>query len=351
MRPDATGAAADAARVSGPEGETAVLRIDMDAHTLANTRFAISPLSTTVEALWLLRSDVPASGGGWRALIRETVRDRRLTLLGSLFTGSWDYVPDFVTPHPEVPEARIQDELHAVAAIGSERLGYEIGLMLRGDADERMVGRPLPGPLLDVLQRGESALAERLAAELHQLWQAAIAPHWSALHARMDADINRRAQAIARQGMAAMLGGLHPKVVWQGDHLGLLTRFRGHICDGVTSLVLTPSVFGTELHMIVDGLPGPSRRQPMFLYPAHPGPDSASDPAQPAHALLGVTRARLLTDLRTPRSTVELGERHCLAASTVSYHLGILHRSGLVTRTRTRHRVLYQQTPRAAGLL
>ncbi|MGV4983244.1 ArsR/SmtB family transcription factor [Streptomyces sp. NRAIS4] len=57
-------------------------------------------------------------------------------------------------------------------------------------------------------------------------------------------------------------------------------------------------------------------------------------------ALLGVTRARLLSGLQIPRSTAELSERHFLAASTISYHLSILHRSGLVTRTRAQHRIV-----------
>ncbi|MGW2811221.1 ArsR/SmtB family transcription factor [Streptomyces sp. NPDC001450] len=89
----------------------------------------------------------------------------------------------------------------------------------------------------------------------------------------------------------------------------------------------------------------------MLVYPACPGPGAEPATTSPAGALLGVTRAKLLSDLEIPRTTTELCERHFLAASSVSYHLGILHRSGLVTRTRVRHRVLYQQTLRASGLL
>ncbi|MEZ0089134.1 winged helix-turn-helix domain-containing protein [Streptacidiphilus sp. EB129] len=330
-----------------------VLRIDMDGAALANTRFAISPLHTTVDALWLLKGTAPAGAGAWRELVLETVRDRRLSLLGSLFGGSWDYVPDFVTPQPQAPESGFEDELQAVVGVGSERLRWELDTMIRGNPAERLAGRPAPRAVLDVLEQGESALAERVAAELDQVWRAAIGPHWVGLRARLEADIARRSRTIVGHGMSAMLTSLHPRVVWQGDHLRLLSRFEACI-PGTTSLVLTPSVFNTDLHMTIDSMNGPAPRQPMLGYPALRGPESA-DPGGPAlpaaHALLGVTRARLLSDLRSPRSTVELGERHRLSASTVSYHLGILHRSGLVTRTRSRHRVLYEQTPRATSLL
>jgi DNA-binding HxlR family transcriptional regulator len=37
--------------------------------------------------------------------------------------------------------------------------------------------------------------------------------------------------------------------------------------------------------------------------------------------------------------------RHDLAPSTVSEHLTVLHHTGLITRRRHRHTVIYQQTP------
>lgn len=115
-----------------------------------------------------------------------------------------------------------------------------------------------------------------------------------------------------------------------------------------------PAVFGSVLRIVADSIPAPDPRAPMLAYPAVPGPKSrsaADEPPAPAPDLLGATRARLLADLDLPRTTLELGERHFLAVSTVSYHLGILHRSGLVTRVRDRNRVLYQHSSRAAALL
>jgi DNA-binding transcriptional ArsR family regulator len=187
-----------------------------------------------------------------------------------------------------------------------------------------------------------------VAGELHQLWASVLAPQWLALRTRMEEDITHRAHTIARHGLSGMLAELHPRMLWSDDRLSLVSRFHARI-PGSTGLVLTPSVFTTGLRLVIDSVPAPAQRQPMFAYPSRPG--RSGDPEPGVHALLGVTRARLLSDLRTARTTGELSERHLLANSTVSYHLGILHRSGLVTRTRTGQHVLYRRTSRATDLL
>ncbi|MFE2413848.1 ArsR/SmtB family transcription factor [Kitasatospora sp. NPDC059408] len=325
-----------------------MLCLDMDRAVLANTRFAISPLSTAVGALGLLRGNERPGGGGWRGRVQEAVRERRLVLLGALFGGSWDYVPDFLTPQPQTPEAPVQEELHAVATTGSARLRWELRIMAQGVRAERLAGRVLPVVLREALERGERDFAELVAAELERLWESALAPHWPALRSRMEEDITHRARTTARHGLAGMLATLHPRVHWNDDRLNLVGRFQARI-PGSTGLVLTPSVFPAGLRVVVDSVPSPADREPMLAYPSRPGP--ATGPGRTVPALLGATRARLLSDLHAARTTAELSERHFLATSTVSYHLGILHRTGLITRTRTGAHVLYQRTHRATDLL
>ncbi|WP_053643826.1 helix-turn-helix domain-containing protein [Streptomyces sp. XY431] len=339
-----------------------MLRIELDAPALANTRFVISPLHNVTDGLWLIRSPTGAGGrsagvrgAGGRgpgALIREAVRERRLALLESFFTGAWTYIPDFLNPQPEQHEESLERELHAVATVAPERLAQEIRTMLAGDAGIGIAGGRAPRALLRALDRGEAEFAELVAAELHQLWQAAVGPHWPALRARIDADIARRAQLAARQGLASVLTGLHPRVLYDDKGVQLLVDARAKL--PAKALYLTPTVFSSDLHVSVDPLPGARQLRPMILYPAFPGPGPEPGPepatASPAGDLIGATRARLLADLDVPRSTTELAERHWLAASTVSYHLGVLHRAGLLVRTRSGHRALYQQTARAEAL-
>ncbi|WP_327075015.1 helix-turn-helix domain-containing protein [Kitasatospora purpeofusca] len=334
-----------------------MLRIELDARALANTRFVVSPLYNVTDSLWLIRSAAGAAGAGGRgagALIREAVRERRLAVLESFFTGAWTYIPDFLNPQPEQHEESLERELHAVATVAPERLAQEIRTMLAGDEGLGIAGGRAPRALLRALDRGEAEFAELVAAELHQLWQSAVGPRWPMLRARIDADIARRAQLSARQGLASVLAGLHPRVLYDEEGVRLLVDARAEL--PATGLDLTPTVFSSELHVSVDPLPGARQLRPMILYPAFPGagpgagPGPEPGPASPAGDLIGATRARLLADLDVPRSTTELAERHWLAASTVSYHLGVLHRAGLLVRTRSGRRALYQQAPRAEAL-
>jgi DNA-binding transcriptional ArsR family regulator len=332
-----------------------MLRIDLDGPTLVNTRFALSPAWTAVQALQLLSGDAQPAGNGWRALVREVVRDHRLSVVGALFGGAGDYVPDFLTPQPGGPEPVIGEELHAIATTGSERLAFELRVTVDGVPEEGIrgvAGGRAPNALLDLAQRGERATAERLAAEIEQLWRLAIAPRWPVLRARMEADIAARSRTVGAHGLAAALSGLHPALgMPDGDHLRVTNHLRGRVPAG-GGLTLVPAVFGGKLRIVADSLAAPDPRRPMLAYPALPAADGARpDTAHPTPELLGATRARLLADLDRPRTTGELGDRHFLAISTVSYHLGILHRSGLVTRVREGNRVLYQHSSQASALL
>ena len=68
-------------------------------------------------------------------------------------------------------------------------------------------------------------------------------------------------------------------------------------------------------------------------------------------ALLGRARATVLRAVRRPRATTELARDLSQTPSSVSSHLSVLRRCGLVTSARAGRRVLYQQTPLATSLL
>jgi len=50
------------------------------------------------------------------------------------------------------------------------------------------------------------------------------------------------------------------------------------------------------------------------------------------------------------RGTSDLSERLRLSPSTISYHLSVMHGSGLVTRARAGRAVLYRRTDRGTAL-
>jgi len=68
-------------------------------------------------------------------------------------------------------------------------------------------------------------------------------------------------------------------------------------------------------------------------------------------ALLGRSRAAVLTAVGLPRSTTELAVELAQSPPAVSGHLSVLRRCGVVTSWRSGRRVLYQRTPLATSIL
>ncbi|MFI6675531.1 ArsR/SmtB family transcription factor [Kribbella sp. NPDC050470] len=67
--------------------------------------------------------------------------------------------------------------------------------------------------------------------------------------------------------------------------------------------------------------------------------------------VLGRSRAELLNQLGSPRSTTELAARTGLTPGGVSQHLSALRAAGLVTSHRSGRLVLYARTALAEALL
>ncbi|MEU2981660.1 helix-turn-helix domain-containing protein [Streptomyces hirsutus] len=124
-------------------------------------------------------------------------------------------------------------------------------------------------------------------------------------------------------------------------------------------VVVVPSLVAARPGVGVD----PTReesRPPILIYPVRDktiagtiAPAAPAAPAAPSAEmaqLLGPTRAGLLAALTQPTSTAQLAARHFLSPATVSYHLGVLHRAGLVARARSGRSVLYRRTPEGSRL-
>lgn len=347
-----------------------MFRIHLDPRVLGDVRFALSPLHTATDLLLLTHKRSSTGGAGRGHPVRRVMHRHGLDLLAALCEPH-TALPGFLAPCPTGYEDAVETELHRVATTPPGRVRREIaGAVDGGTAGPGRAAPRTPAgrALLSALDGGERALAERLADELAQLWQRCLLPQWPRLRSRMESDIALRAQLAARQGVTAMLASLHPRIVRVGprDVHGLCVVATGGVDGGLvraaTGLRLVPRVFGTDLLALTDpvdpaavGGTGAAHATPDFrpslMYPALPAPDAPRAAVPPANDLLGATRATLLADLAVPRSTEQLARRHSLSQSTVSYHLGILHRGGLVTRTRDARRVLYQQTARAVHLL
>jgi DNA-binding transcriptional ArsR family regulator len=115
------------------------------------------------------------------------------------------------------------------------------------------------------------------------------------------------------------------------------------------NLVLFPSPWAHSWLLSAD----PQGRRPVYLiYPTSPSvasaPSGKADRARKTS--VRPTRDVLLAGLDVPRTTTQLAASHHLSPSTVSYHLALLHRAGLITRVRERNSVYYQRIESPDGL-
>ncbi|MFE3635023.1 ArsR/SmtB family transcription factor [Streptomyces sp. NPDC059168] len=328
-----------------------MIELTVDAAGLARSRFAVSPLHEVVATLLPWGMHPAPDADPWVARARRVLRRAQLPLLSELALDAGGYVPDFLSPHPVEPSPGIEDELERVRRTPPERVLDELRALRDGRPRNGLAGCELPAGVRRSMARGGAHVARQAAEELRRYWELAFAPHWEAAKSTLDAEVDRCAGVLARQGAAALFNSLHPCIRWADGTLRVESRYR--ITLPVPLVVVVPSLVAPQPAVSVD----PTRdgaRPPMLVHPVR---DRAlADTLTPAAPttetaqLLGPTRAALLAALARPTSTAQLAARHFLSPATVSYHLGVLHRAGLVTRTRSGRSVLYRRTPSGSRL-
>lgn len=321
-----------------------MIRIRLGARGLGGVRFAVSPMGSAKDLLRLVGFSPGTLTPPWRARTTDALTRHRLGLLAVVGRGGpLGYAPDFLRPEPPAFLTDIDTALHQIAATPQERIRYELAEAVNGHSWDPGSGHPAPRQLLQALDRGEDHFARRLADEMARFWHAALKPSWPAIRARLEADVTARASEIAQYGLAEALNRLAPNLEWRDGEL--LVHLRTDSIHRLTldaeAMILTPSVFVDWALFCAGEPPGtPASRTPLIVYPA--AQVDCLPPAQD-HQLIGAMRRKLLAELSQPRSTTEIAQRLYLSPATVSYHLQILHRAGLVTRARRSRHVLYQR--------
>lgn len=311
---------------------------------LLRTRFAISPLMELVGAFDAVRAPeryaVHEPFARWAA---PRIAGLDLTRLRAAVPLDTPWHPDFVSPPPNVPHARLDDELARVLATEPAQVAAEITRTYDGD---------VPAEGRAFTDDPARAVGE-LVAQMRALWDAALAPWWDRILGLLEAEIAWRARRLAAVGPQAAFASLHETVGWDDADGAVHVTRRGRSVDcdlGGRGLLLVPAVFSwPTVWPLVD-----PPWQPALVYP----PAGVADLWAPGgrvdealHELLGRGRARVLTALARPASTHELATRLSASPGGVSEHLGVLRRAGLVAGRREGRRVVYSRTAKGDTLV
>jgi DNA-binding transcriptional ArsR family regulator len=200
--------------------------------------------------------------------------------------------------------------------------------------------------------RNPEAGLERLARLIEAYWELALEPHWPRIRPLLEGDVLHRSRLLVEGGPDLLLNDLSPMVSWKD---GKLIIAHAPVSNSLPldrrGLVLVPSAFvWPRVFSRTD-----PRWQLVLRYPARgiatlweQGRTTSSGALA---AVIGRSRAILLTELDAPASTAELARRTRLTAGGVSQHLGVLRAAGLVSAHRAGRSVLYSRTSAAEGLL
>ncbi|MFB9235517.1 winged helix-turn-helix domain-containing protein [Plantactinospora siamensis] len=304
-----------------------------DAGTLGRMRLAPSP---AYEVAWWIRQTARGGRhpffGDLGAAARFALRDRDVALVARAIGGA-GYIPDLLTPAPTGAAwtRAWAEQLEQVGQAGAELAAWHL-------AGHRAAGTPMPTDLRRTVDEG--SFGRRAADGLRRFYDMVISPRHEYLSGVTAADLAYRGQVFAGHGLEHVLGTLHPGLRWTGAELHLALPYDVDADLAGADLVLVPSILHRDIAVQLD-----DSGRVYIAYPAR-GLNAAQDrrPVRGLPDLVGSTRAAILRDLDVPRTTTELSRRHTVAKSTVSHHLGILRKTGLIARARDGAVVRYGRT-------
>lgn len=312
-----------------------MIELAFDLGDAARARFAVSPLSETVWSTVAYRKPKQR----W---LHQSWRDRAASHLGTIdvglllaMTSGRTYLPDFLTPVPDVPRPTLDQELAKLANTAPQDAAAQVRL-IHPDGQ-------LPPQLQEFVDDPTAGL-HQLTTQLRRYFHAALAPDWPRIRSLAEADIIHRSSLAAAHGSLALLADLHPQLSWTG---GRLTLHLGTVAFNQLEdqpMILIPCAFAWPNVHTAHATDGGW----IVCYPTRGvgqlWQDAPRTPPNHLAALLGPTRAAILTILDRPLTPTEVANLLHLAPSTASHHLTILRASGLAIQIREQRSMRYLRT-------
>ncbi|MFJ4694045.1 ArsR family transcriptional regulator [Streptomyces sp. NPDC088766] len=305
----------------------------VNADTLAGSRFVVSPLAETFACLKLLHAGAGAHPGE-TAWLRQWLPAHRARLAADPVAAvlvraglGRDWIADFLTPTPRDGES-FEDGVARVRAVRP--------------ADARAHLRTsLAGPLPALLDRDD--LPARAADLLTWLWESAVRPSWERRRRVLEADVVARTAQVSRGGWATVLDSLRPGTRWLGE-----SRFQVNLHEYPPREISGAELLFVPVTPRAGWVSWEERERYAVVYPCS-GVLAADrrerDVPAALSALLGPGRAAVLVLLgQGPLSTTQLVALTGQGLGSVGRHLRVLWDAGLVERGRVGRSVLYSRS-------
>ena len=228
-----------------PGSRAAVITIPLSTEDLIGMRFAFSPLCETILSFRvLLKPDEHIVHIPWATRARKALRGTNLRPLAMMYAEG-HACPDFLSPPPTVSLASFEHELERFRETPSD--------LIRDDVEHfvyqvtEVISRRHLGPeqarALDGYLKAPRVSLHRLAETLLRYHDLAIAPYWPRMHALLEGDMLKRAQALALGGAEALFSDLNPDLHYRGGSLELNRPYRSTCTVDDSFLVLEQHPF------------------------------------------------------------------------------------------------------------
>ncbi|MGW3665629.1 ArsR/SmtB family transcription factor [Streptomyces sp. NPDC005141] len=307
----------------------------VNADTLAGSRFVLSPLAETFACLKMLHAGA-ATHPGERAWLGVHLPAYRKRLAADPVTAllvrcglgrAW--IADFLTPTPYGDET-FESEVARVREASPREARAHLA---------RSVGGPLPAGLAD-----RDDLPGRAAALLTALWEESVRPDWERRRRVLEADVVARTAQLSQGGWAAALDGLRPGTRWLGGN-----RLQVNLHEYPPREISGAQLVFVPVTPKAGWVSWEECRRYAVVYPCTGALADVRAEAVPESlgALLGTARAGVLVLLDSPLSTSQLVAVTGQGLGSVGRHLQVLLDARLVERRRAGRSVLYSRT--AAG--
>ncbi|MGW0823075.1 ArsR/SmtB family transcription factor [Streptomyces sp. NPDC002845] len=324
-----------------------MLRVHFTPEDIARVRVAAAPdplweIANSFQTL-ITQENAPAFGE-WRRLIRPRLLPAGRTLAALLPPRG--YSPDFLTPDL-CGSYDLESAVDTVLRTPRTTLRGDLARLAA--RPERL--RPLPS-WTRALAEGDPETLRRLGAALHLYHRHALAPFWPTIRAQVDADHAMRTRAVLAGGTEGLLAGFRPLLRWQPPVLEADYPVDRELRLDGRGLLLQPSFFCNRRPVTLASPELP----PVLVYPIRHTLGWArgrgvTERGAELGALVGRTRAAILEDVVSGRTTGELAQRLGISGAAASQHTAVLRRAGLLLSVRHSKSVLHTITPAGLALL